>query len=94
METALTNEKPFAEREQYLQRVVDENERALELARVQCDVGQIDLLSVLQVQAKWIGARVGLLRIKNDRLAQPSISISRSTEASRVRVGEKLCVVI
>ena len=94
METALTNEKLFAEREQYLQRVVDENERVLELARMRYDVGQIDLLSVLQVQAKWIGARVGLLRIDNDRLAQRVNPPSRSAEASRVRVGEKLCAVM
>ncbi len=70
VETSLTNERLFAEREVYLDTVVDENERALELARVQYDVGQIDLLSLLQIQTKWIGARIGLLRIQNDRLAQ------------------------
>ena len=70
VETALTNEKLLAEREEYLKTVVDQNGRALEVTKVQYDVGQIDLLSVLQIQAKWIGARVGLLRIQNDRLAQ------------------------
>jgi hypothetical protein len=25
---------------------------------------------VLQIQGKWIGARIGLVRIKNERLAQ------------------------
>ena len=70
VETALTNEKLFAEREGYLHTVVDENEKALELAKVRFEVGQIDLLSVLQIQTKWIGARIGLLRIRNNRLAQ------------------------
>jgi NodT family efflux transporter outer membrane factor (OMF) lipoprotein len=70
VETALTNEKLFAEREAYLNTVVDENEEALKLAKVRFEVGRIDLLSVLQIQTKWIGARIGLLRIRNDRLAQ------------------------
>jgi NodT family efflux transporter outer membrane factor (OMF) lipoprotein len=70
VETSLTNERLFEEREQYLESVVENNERAYEMARNRYDVGQTDLLSVLQIQGKWIGARIGLVRIKNERLAQ------------------------
>ncbi len=70
VETALANERHFAERERFLESVVGENEKALELARIQFDVGKIDLLSVLQIQARVVGAKVGLIRIKNERLGQ------------------------
>jgi NodT family efflux transporter outer membrane factor (OMF) lipoprotein len=70
VETSLTNEDLFAQREEFLETAVNENLQAYELAKVQYDVGKIDLLSVLQMQARWIGARVGLIRIKNERLAQ------------------------
>jgi outer membrane protein TolC len=70
VETALTNETLYEEREHYLESVVENNERAYEMERNRYDVGQTDLLSVLQIQAKWIGARVGWVRIKNERLAQ------------------------
>jgi len=39
------------------------------VAKVQYDVGQTDLLSVLQMQSRWIGGRVTLLDVKNQRLA-------------------------
>ena len=70
VETALTNEALYEEREQYLQAAVDDSLRAYELSRIQYDVGQIDLLSVLLMQTKWIGARVGLIHVKNERLQQ------------------------
>ncbi|MHC4611721.1 MAG: efflux transporter outer membrane subunit [Planctomycetota bacterium] len=70
VENALTNETLYAERQGFLQFAVDENFRAYELSRVQYDVGKVDLLSVLQMQARWIGARIGLIRIENERLAQ------------------------
>ena len=44
VETALSNERLFEERQEFLESVVAENENALELARVQFEVGQIDLL--------------------------------------------------
>ncbi len=72
VETALSNEGSFEERQRFLERVVAENEKALEMARVQYEVGQIDLLSVLQLQlqARVIGARTSLIRVRNERLAQ------------------------
>ena len=40
--------------------------RLYEMGRDRLDVGQVDLLSVLQVQAQW----VGVVNIRSDRLAQ------------------------
>ena len=70
VETALTNEQLLERREGYLSGAVDNNGQAFRLAQVQYDVGQTDLLSVLQMQSRWIGARVSLLNLKNQRLAQ------------------------
>ena len=70
METALTNERLFAEREAYLQSAEDNSKRAYDMSRSRFDVGQTDLLSVLQIQTQWVGARVGLVNIKSDRLTQ------------------------
>jgi multidrug efflux system outer membrane protein len=69
VEAALTNEQLLERRESYLARAVDNNLRAYELAMVQYNVGQTDLLSVLQMQSRWVGARLGLLVVKNQRLA-------------------------
>lgn len=70
VEAGLTNEALLERREMYLLRSVDNNKQAYDLAQKQYDVGQIDLLSVLQMQTRWIGARTGLLRVKNARLAE------------------------
>ena len=69
VEAALTDEALLARREGFLAAAVDNNRQAYDLALKQYDVGQIDLLSVLQMQSRWIGARVGLLRVRNARLA-------------------------
>jgi NodT family efflux transporter outer membrane factor (OMF) lipoprotein len=70
VETSLTNEALFEQREEYLRSAEENSERALEMSRARYDVGQTDLLSVLQIQAKWIGARVGVVNIQSDRLTQ------------------------
>ena len=70
VETALSNEGLFEDRQRFLERVVGENEKALEIAQLQYEVGKIDLLSVLQLQARVIGARTSLIRVRNERLAQ------------------------
>lgn len=69
VETALSNERLLAEREAFLTEVVQENQAALQLAQKQYKVGRIDLLSVLIIQARLIGARAALISIRNDRLA-------------------------
>jgi multidrug efflux system outer membrane protein len=70
VEAALTNEALLERREGFLAGSVDNNLQAYNFAKKQFDVGQIDLLSVLQMQSRWIGARVGLLNMRNQRLAQ------------------------
>jgi len=70
VETALTNEGLFAEREDYLRSSEENSRKAYDMSRTRFDVGQTDLLSVLQIQAQWVGARVGVVNIKNDRLTQ------------------------
>jgi NodT family efflux transporter outer membrane factor (OMF) lipoprotein len=70
VEEALSNEKLYTEREEYLQTVLSENDKALELAKTQYEVGKTDLLSVLQIQARVVGARIALVNVRNDRLVQ------------------------
>ena len=70
METALTNERLLAEREGFLQSIVNNENKAYEIERIRYDEGATDILSVLQIQSRWIAGRIALLRIQNGRLAQ------------------------
>jgi NodT family efflux transporter outer membrane factor (OMF) lipoprotein len=70
VETALTNEQLFAEREQFLSAVVENDLKAYEIETVRYDEGATDLLSVSQIQSRWVAGRIALLRIQNERLAQ------------------------
>jgi multidrug efflux system outer membrane protein len=70
VENALTNESLNGDRERFLESVVENNEGALDIANAQLAEGAIDTLSVLQIQARVIGARAGLIRIRGERLAQ------------------------
>ena len=70
VESALDNERLLAQREELVQVSVDENAEAARLAQIQYDVGAIDLLSVLQMQARELGARATLIRLQSARLLQ------------------------
>ncbi len=70
VETSLTNESLFAEREDYLRSAEENSKKAYDMSNARYDIGQTDLLSVLQIQAQWVGARVGVVNIQNARLAQ------------------------
>ena len=70
VETSLTNEALFGQREEYLRSAEANSEKAYDLSRDRFDVGQTDLLSVLQIQVQWIGSRVGVVNIAADRLMQ------------------------
>jgi len=72
VETALTNEDLLGRREQFIAASRDNNLQAYNIAKKQYDVGQIDLLNVLQMQSRWIGAKVTLVNVQNQRLAQPT----------------------
>ncbi len=70
VETALTNERLLAEREQFLKEVVSNEFEAYKIETIRYEEGGTDLLSVSQIQSRWVAARILLLRIENERLAQ------------------------
>ncbi len=70
VEASLTNSDLLERREGFLADAVENNLQVYNLAKKQYDVGQIELLNLLQLQSAWIGARVGLLNIRNLRLAE------------------------
>jgi multidrug efflux system outer membrane protein len=70
VEASLTNEVLFSEREQFLRAAAENNRAALAIATTRYDVGETDLLSLLQVQARWIGSRISLISIQHARLEQ------------------------
>lgn len=70
VEAALTNSDLLERRESFIQEAVTNNYEAYKLAGVQYNVGQIELLNLLQYQSGWIGTRVNLLDVQNMRLAE------------------------
>ncbi len=70
VEQGLSNETLLREREAFQREVVTESGEALRVANAQFNVGRVDLLSVLQQQGQVIGARVGLLNLRDARLQQ------------------------
>jgi outer membrane protein TolC len=70
VETALTNERLLAEREGFLKNIVSNEFKAYEIEQIRYEEGATDILSVLLIQSRWIAARITLLRLENERLAQ------------------------
>ena len=70
VETAMANERIFRKRQELLEKAVFNNENAFELAKAQYDVGRVEVLDVLQIQARVLAAKSALIRIQNERLAQ------------------------
>ena len=70
VETALSNESLLREREELLQSVMDDNRNAFELAQAQFEAGSIELLDVLQMQARFVNSKVALINMRNARLAE------------------------
>ena len=68
VEAGLTNGKLQGEREEFLEAVLAENTSAWELAKTQYEVGKVDLLSVLQMQARVVGSQIAMVNIRNDQL--------------------------
>ncbi len=68
VEQGLDNDTLLREQEGYLREVVAESTEALRVATAKFNVGQVDLLSVLQQQAQVIGARVALFNVRDQRL--------------------------
>ena len=69
VESALQQEQLLGEREAFLQTAFEDNAEAVRLAGVQYEVGAIDLLSLLQIQAREFQSQSALIRIQSTRLA-------------------------
>ena len=92
VETALTNEYLLAEREQFLSDVVSNEFEAYRIETIRYEEGGTDLLSVSQIQSRWVAARIALLRIENERLAQRinlHLALGGSFESSPVPEDEE-----
>lgn len=70
VENALSAGFALEAREAILQQAVSENERALELANIRYRVGSGDLRAVMQQNLALYAARVSLIRVRSERLAQ------------------------
>ena len=70
VENALAAENALRDRESILEATVRDSARALELAQIQYRVGSVDLRTVEQSQLALYSARLSLLRVQTERLAQ------------------------
>jgi NodT family efflux transporter outer membrane factor (OMF) lipoprotein len=70
VENALAAENALRDRYVILEATVRDNARALELAQIQYRVGAVDLRAVEQNQLSLYSARIALLRVQTERLAQ------------------------
>jgi multidrug efflux system outer membrane protein len=70
VENALASEKTLAERAQLLKRVVDDNQRNLDLVQTSYRVGKTDLRAVQQQQLNLFAARLSLLSVQSQQLSQ------------------------
>ncbi|HSH09737.1 MAG TPA: efflux transporter outer membrane subunit [Oceanipulchritudo sp.] len=70
VENALSNETLLAQREELLRAIVQDNRSAVELAQTQYENGLVELLSVLQMQARLVNSQIALISIRNSRLAE------------------------
>ncbi|HEY6131225.1 MAG TPA: TolC family protein, partial [Halioglobus sp.] len=70
VENALAADQALAEREQLLHAVLNDSERALELAHISYRVGSEDLRTVQQQQLSVYTAHLALLHVQSEQLAQ------------------------
>ena len=70
VENALGADMSLRDREALLARTIADNERALELAKIQYRVGKVDVRAVEQRQLALYTARTTHLRVQTERLAQ------------------------
>ena len=70
VEGALAAENALRDRDAILAANIADNERALELSRIQYRVGNVDLSVVEQRQLALLAARSSMLRVQTERLAQ------------------------
>ena len=70
VESALAASNALAERDQVLQGTVADSERALELTESSHRVGRVDLRAIQQQHLNVYSARLALLRVQSEQLAQ------------------------
>lgn len=70
VEQGLNNERLLAEREALLANAVKENEEAARIARARYNVGEIEVLDVLQIEARTNVSKSALIDMQARRLAQ------------------------
>lgn len=93
VESALAAGRTLAEREQLLQRIMADNQRVLELSQTRYRIGTTDLRAVQQQQLSVYTARLALLRIESEQLAQRvnlhlALGGSFETQAALLPKGE------
>jgi len=70
VENALATSNALAERDQVLQGTIADSERALELTESSHRVGRVDLRAIEQQHLNVYSARLALLRVQSEQLAQ------------------------
>lgn len=70
VENALSAEATLLKQNSYLQSIEKNYHNSLELVMDEYEIGKIDLLSVLIVQGQWIGSKISLINMDNQRLLQ------------------------
>ncbi len=70
VENALAAENALRDREAILAATIRDSQRALDLVRIQYRVGTVDLRAVEQSQLALYSARIALLGVQSERLAQ------------------------
>jgi len=92
VENALGVENSLRDREVILASVIAANERSLQLAQTQYQVGKIDMRTVEQRQLDLVSIRTELLRVQTDRLAQRAnlyLVLGGNFEASDTKPAEQ-----
>jgi len=70
VEAALANEALLAQREAFLNSAMNDNNSAYQLAAKRYDMGEIEALTLLQMQTRWIGSRISHVNIQNQQIVQ------------------------
>lgn len=70
VENSLSTARALGERQHFLEQAATENQRALDLAQTNYRIGQGDLRAVEQQQLNLHAARLALLRVQSEQLAQ------------------------
>ena len=82
VENGLTNENLLAQRLQFEKKALSDSTEAVRISKLQYEAGEIDLLSVLQLQEYQITTQGNLIILSNAQLANRITCTSPSAEIS------------